>query len=374
MVLFIPSAMASLVVVFAVYAVARGRYQTAGACWFTAAATVVSLLLGAPALILHSVASFLLAVCCAALRRGPKAVFATSIVAMLASYGLIFSHKAYQLYQRWRDYPIESIVDRLVYEQRRPHSESTPTGLATAVEQRLRDFENDGRHQIRSLASLHDQIREDFIRAPGNGRSRMTNNLKQLRIELPPASLPAAPKPYESPSDPQPQLAMRPTIIIASPEHSSLLDLHDAGLEDFLNHKRMGYFEDRSHTAGFRPHRFMSAPKNDDIGPWQLVRLELVSLLKHKTPVVYVADYLPQMDKLKDVPTRPLSRFESTSLERIWSENDLVVEESPQRIRMLGSLRAGKSCQACHSVRRGELLGAFSYELVPRHPLPVAPI
>jgi len=46
-------------------------------------------------------------------------------------------------------------------------------------------------------------------------------------------------------------------------------------------------------------------------------------------------------------------------------------DDAPNRIRMVGSLRAGKDCMECHSVRRGELLGAFSYELVPVRPVPV---
>jgi hypothetical protein len=38
------------------------------------------------------------------------------------------------------------------------------------------------------------------------------------------------------------------------------------------------------------------------------------------------------------------------------------------RIRMVGSVRAAKDCLDCHSVDRGHLLGAFTYELVPEQP------
>ena len=97
---------------------------------------------------------------------------------------------------------------------------------------------------------------------------------------------------------------------------------------------------------------------------FQLVRLELVSLLKHETPVAYVSKHLPQMDELRDAPTRPLDDFERHALDRLRSDEDLVIDDAPNRIRMVGSLRAGKDCMECHSVRRGELLGAFSYELI----------
>ena len=52
-------------------------------------------------------------------------------------------------------------------------------------------------------------------------------------------------------------------------------------------------------------------------------------------------------------------------------ESDGRIDDAPNRIRMVGSLRAGKDCMECHSIRRGELLGAFSYELVPPRPMPV---
>ena len=44
--------------------------------------------------------------------------------------------------------------------------------------------------------------------------------------------------------------------------------------------------------------------------------------------------------------------------------DDLALEVHTHRIRMLGALRASKQCVQCHQVPRGELLGAFSYELV----------
>jgi len=45
-----------------------------------------------------------------------------------------------------------------------------------------------------------------------------------------------------------------------------------------------------------------------------------------------------------------------------------MIDDSADRIRMVGSLRAAKNCLDCHSVQRGELLGAQTYEIVPVRP------
>ena len=55
----------------------------------------------------------------------------------------------------------------------------------------------------------------------------------------------------------------------------------------------------------------------------------------------------------------------STGAERLRSDEDIVIGAATQRIRMLGSLRAAKQCLDCHTVQRGELLGALTYELAP---------
>lgn len=96
---------------------------------------------------------------------------------------------------------------------------------------------------------------------------------------------------------------------------------------------------------------------------WEIVRLELVSLLKFKDARVYMSKELPQLEKLKDAPTRELDEFEAGALAKLWHDEDVIVEEEPHRIRMLGSLRATNRCLDCHTVKRGQLLGAFSYVL-----------
>ena len=55
----------------------------------------------------------------------------------------------------------------------------------------------------------------------------------------------------------------------------------------------------------------------------------------------------------------------TTSIHRVIAQDDVVVDQTPERIQMLGALRAGKTCLECHEGQRGKLLGAFSYELTP---------
>jgi hypothetical protein len=66
-----------------------------------------------------------------------------------------------------------------------------------------------------------------------------------------------------------------------------------------------------------------------------------------------------------------MDSFEKRSLNRMRAGEDVIIEPGGHRIRMLGSLRATKQCLECHSVDRGELLGAFSYELVLDPPPPI---
>lgn len=181
------------------------------------------------------------------------------------------------------------------------------------------------------------------------------------------------PQPTEPRYDPEPEsLAHLADVEVPEqiqPDKYELRYLHNSGVDDFLDADRMGLVRDREHVAGFQPHRFTKVPevvyaKEQQTASWKIARLELVSLLKHDTPVAYVSKNLPQMDELRDAPTRPLDAFERNSIDRLRADEDVMIDETPDRIRMVGSLRAAKNCLDCHSVRRGELLGALTYELV----------
>lgn len=69
------------------------------------------------------------------------------------------------------------------------------------------------------------------------------------------------------------------------------------------------------------------------------------------------------MDEARQLPTRPLDRFEEAALKELRRGKDIIVETPADGIRMLGALRNAKQCMKCHGGDRGDLLGAFSYTL-----------
>lgn len=109
-------------------------------------------------------------------------------------------------------------------------------------------------------------------------------------------------------------------------------------------------------------------PQPRDVNSWDLNRLELVSLMMNDGFRVYVSESLPKMEELRSAETRPLDSFEYISLGRLFQSEDVVIESSQNRVRMLGALRAQDHCLKCHDVKRGELLGALSYELIRQIP------
>jgi hypothetical protein len=133
--------------------------------------------------------------------------------------------------------------------------------------------------------------------------------------------------------------------------------LHTNGVLDFVHAPGFGFVKDRKHVAGFQAHGFSEVPKS--AAKWEVGKLELVSLLLNKEPVVYLSDRLPRMSELRGAPTRPLDRFETAGLAALRQGEDLHIEGT----RMVGSIRATKQCLECHGGSRGELLGAFSYSL-----------
>lgn len=99
---------------------------------------------------------------------------------------------------------------------------------------------------------------------------------------------------------------------------------------------------------------------------WTASRVQLVGLLQHWIPVVYDIPQLPTMQETEEVPTRPLDGFESRALARLEQGEEVVLEASADRIRMMGSLRAThSSCTRCHRVSDRTLLGAITYVLEP---------
>jgi len=362
---------------------ALGRSGTPGVCWLSAVLTFVALCALTPATGLQSLLTFLFSLGCLAAGATPRTVVRACVAAMLASYALVLSFSAHELYTTTKlreHFPVESVAARLAYETAvhgsRHEAQIEPPALAEDAERRLSSFEGQGdwRSDIRrnSLAALHDRTRDEFVIARGFGPVRMMG-VHADRVELPAAEPIALPPAVETPPEYEgasPDITADPEVAgIALPGDEALATMHNVAALDFVNPLRMGYVRDRDHVVGFEAHRFLTMPQLPSNEPsrtsWQILRLELVSLLKHEAPVAYVSKNLPQMDELKVAPTRSLDAFELGAIARLRSDEDIVVNESNDRIRMVGSLRAAKNCLGCHSARRGDLLGAFTYELIP---------
>jgi hypothetical protein len=283
------------------------------------------------------------------------------------------SHRAEELRQRFR---FESLADRLDYEGDDPSGEEVP--LPEAAAGRLDEVEKGfdlwikASPRMMSLARLHSDQVEEFVNQPDFGNFRTFHMDSPAYLDLPQAppvpfaQVLALPSGGEGSRIELPETAVAPALSL-----KGLDEFHDRGRFDFLNPGNFGLVQDRNHVAGFRSHSFWSMPELRDPlhmamtseERWAVGRLELVSLLKHERPAVYISDHLPRMDDLKKSKTRPPSEFEAQALKTLRMGEDLVAEATTNRILLMGSLRATKQCLDCHHARRGDLLGAFSYEL-----------
>jgi hypothetical protein len=391
----IVSTIFSLALILVLHAFARSRFGVGGAFVAAAGATLLSCMM-TPALAYHALLTSLLLLGALVFQMRPKVVVPFATGAMLASYafclgfGLLNLRETAKLREK---YPIESLAHRLAYETKAVGQMVDSAGnlqhpeLSPEVEGRL-DAEsrfghfrsNTGSYRRQMLSILHDHTRDAFIVARGFGPMRMME-VQPTVVDLPepaPVPLPSPPdsQNLEHPSSVphQDQVAQSESI----PKRQELESLHGAGEVDFLEPNRMGFIQSREHVLGFQPHRFttmpaIARPEDRPSSEWQIVGLDLVSLLKHPTPVAYVSKNLPRMDELRDAPTRPLDDFEREAVARLRKQEDVVIDEEPNLLRMVGSLRAAQDCMQCHSVPRGTLLGALSYRLVPRNARPRQP-
>ena len=162
-------------------------------------------------------------------------------------------------------------------------------------------------------------------------------------------------------------------------------NFHNRASSFFAGAFTTGYVKSVDEVAGFEPHRIrfeenwfpslkLSTPEQlEQMGnvkgleiDWKVNRLQLVSLLLHDQPRVYDEENLPNMEELSgaDIATRALNDFEQEALKRLRAGEDVVTRATPNRIVMVGSMRATQDCMKCHTVKDKELLGAFSYEFL----------
>jgi hypothetical protein len=275
--------------------------------------------------------------------------------------------------------PVISLEDRLAYEDRRPNSDhAQPVPLSPKSELLLLQSEKawglSSRHAM--LRHLHNEKYIEFVEANGFGVGRM-EVMKPDRSSLILPELALIPFP-RTPRTVEPQTAIHnPTT--ATSDSESILDLelahlHQHGASDFTDPNRLGFVVEPRRASGFQPHSISRVPNSqasDHLAEWQVSRLQLVGLVKFKEPRVYESQNFPRMDLLSDHSTRPLDQFERHALKQLRGGEEVVTEHELNRVRIVGAVRAAAQCRECHSVRRGELLGAFSYRLDRKQPIPL---
>ena len=106
---------------------------------------------------------------------------------------------------------------------------------------------------------------------------------------------------------------------------------------------------------------------------WRLQKIDLIALVDHDEPAVYITAKLPLPNEHGVVAkktvqdkaryTRALDFLEIAALEKLMTGDELYIRTKENALRMIGALRASKQCLECHNGKEGDLFGAFSYSL-----------
>jgi hypothetical protein len=336
-------------------AAAKWRYPAVGVGVWSLAAVVMPMCISIVSIVIAIQGILMTAGALFASRAQPKRFLAISIGATLLAYGIAATLSLRQLSALQSRFPVESIETRLPAFRKfgSVHLDTfAKTDLDVADEQI--GFES---WRSRLLQDLHENSIQMFLAQPGFGVSRMNEGLDRAfeeyrdRMETP--ELPNS----NSLEDLSAGIEVGP-MTAARRSDTELRSLHLEWLPDFFESGRQfGYFRDRKHVIGFRPHEFRSRPHSEI----RVKKVELVGVIVHAEPVVYRTNGLPTMSKLPKIPIRPLDGFEIKGLKAIESGNALFARQTPTGLRMLGPIRAVNACTACHDCERGRLLGAFSY-------------
>ena len=221
----------------------------------------------------------------------------------------------------------------------------------------------DVKYQLRQrgLKLLHENQLTHFINSPGFGNNRMPH-LHMFRF--------SKNTPPERPVIPI-KLDSGQYQIFEGITNARLKDYHEQSVRDFVNPEGYGWVKEKQAVAGFLEHQFSRRPAiiwdgvSERRDRWNIVRIQLVSLLKNDPPMVYQSANLPRMDELKNSAVRSLTPFESNGLASLHSGESPTIYtlRNDKIVNMLGAIRTRKDCMDCHHVPEGTLLGAFSYEL-----------
>ncbi|MBN9520448.1 hypothetical protein J0H58_18285 [bacterium] len=101
---------------------------------------------------------------------------------------------------------------------------------------------------------------------------------------------------------------------------------------------------------------------------WVVKDVQLVGLVKHTEPVVYLTGGTAAAREKTETKTRRPDAFEAKALEVIRGGGELVqAEKRGGMLRAVSGIYAGQQCLKCHE-RPGEMLGAFTYRLALEDP------
>jgi hypothetical protein len=341
-------------------------------CWFGLLAALPFCMFFLPTYALHALALAVFGTACSVFNLRPRTFAYGSLAVFVGCYTAIGIPTALDIWRAEKDYPVESLDQRLVYEPSRPKGTKPAASQGSPDVQWPEDRVWDIDARNASLERLHRGFVETFVNSPGFGVERMPLGVSAVRSADPIRNAPPLPLPEPIPEGYLPSLSEGDVAGLtdaATPEtepNKLMKNYHHESVRDFANPLAFGFVPDRKHLQGFVSHRFTKYPHADGPaaeGRWRIENLELISLLRHPEPVAYLSGNLPRMDELRDAPTRPLDGFEIARLEQLRAGRDLSAAAVPRRIRMLGAIRARDTCLKCHNAEPKDLLGAFSYDL-----------
>ena len=357
----IVSAVLLLVVNLIAWIAEHPRWTIGGASFIFGGASVGFLCITLPPVLFQAILIGGIVAAWGARRWRPAVFLLLSCTATLLVYGVTGYLAFRQTRQLLQKYPVISLEERL----RQPlahHSEAlrlpAVSGRFAEFESRMESESRMNPFRMRALRRLHEGTLAVFVNQPGFGVTRMSDVESLLRTQrrqetpIPqPGTLPPSPWLPESLSK----------VPDTSREGDKLNAFHEASVVEFVNSEGFGFVKDRRHVAGFQEHQFkdiQTPPPN-----WSLQRIDLIGLVVHKEPVVYVSEFLPRMDELRAASTRPVDEFEAAGLRALERGEELFVRDQGRERRMLGAIRAVRQCLSCHDGERGDLLGAFAYRL-----------
>jgi hypothetical protein len=273
-------------------------------------------------------------------------------------------------YDEIREATVQLNADERLRRPAKPAIDAEPIsdGLDELEESAIYHWKKNGREF--HFSRLHKSQIDQFVNHPGFGVVRMLHPVREKDFYLPHRE--PIPQPVRLATS-QDRFAFEHPI--PTPKVVEKLT-HRKTVAEFAFPFGWGWERSPNEHLGFQSHQLgkRSRFESEMFGIWSLelddgwriASLELIGLLAHPKQTVYMTANLPRMDEAKTAPTRDPDEFESAGLKAIAKGQELYFGKSRTEplLRMVGGIRAAKSCTGCHGCREGELLGAFSYTLV----------